>query len=139
MLFEERLEAAERRRLEGNRLFQGGSYTDALGKYAMGLSYMGQDFMFQLEGAHEAKANAVRLPVLLNMAACHLQLADFQGAIETASQVTLLPHSSLQSNSIYCCCSRCPILGGLNIERGSCLQLTWGLWLRRRVLRRRCS
>ncbi len=89
MLFEERLEAAERRRQDGNALFKAGSTTDALGKYAMGLSYMDQDFMFQLQGAHEDKANAVRLPTLLNMAACHLQLADHKGAIDCCSQVSV--------------------------------------------------
>lgn len=35
MLYEERLEAAERRRKEGNTLFAEGKYTEALGKYAM--------------------------------------------------------------------------------------------------------
>lgn len=86
MLFEERLEAAERRRIDGNELFKAGSTTEALGKYAMALSYMDQDFMFQLQGPHEDKANAVRLPILLNMAACHLQLSDYKGAIEASSQ-----------------------------------------------------
>lgn len=87
MLFEERLEAAERRRLDGNAFFKAGSMTEALGKYAMGLSYMDQDFMFQLQGPHEDKANAIRLPTLLNMAACHLQLTDYKGAIDCCSQV----------------------------------------------------
>lgn len=35
MLFEERLEAAERRRLEGNTLFAEGKYKEALAKYAL--------------------------------------------------------------------------------------------------------
>jgi hypothetical protein len=35
MLFEERLEAAERRRLEGNTLFADAKYTEALAKYAL--------------------------------------------------------------------------------------------------------
>lgn len=35
MLFEERLEAAERRRLEGNALFAKGKYKEALAKYAL--------------------------------------------------------------------------------------------------------
>jgi hypothetical protein len=35
MLYEERLEAAERRRKEGNALFAEGKYTEALAKYAM--------------------------------------------------------------------------------------------------------
>ncbi len=34
MLYEERLEAAERRRLDGNALFKDGRCQDALGKYA---------------------------------------------------------------------------------------------------------
>lgn len=91
MMFEDRLEAAERRRLEGNRLFQSQNWVDALGKYSMALSYMNHDFMFQLQGRHEEKANDVRLPVLLNMAACHIQLSDHQGAIEAATQVSYCP------------------------------------------------
>jgi hypothetical protein len=35
MLFEERLEAAERRRLEGNTLFAQQQYKEALAKYAL--------------------------------------------------------------------------------------------------------
>lgn len=35
MLYEERLEAAERRRLEGNALFRDGALEAALGKWAM--------------------------------------------------------------------------------------------------------
>jgi len=87
MLFEERLEAAERRRKEGNELFQQKLTADALGKYSMALSYMDQDFMFQLQGAHEENANAVRLPTLLNISACQLQLGDYDGAIQSCSQV----------------------------------------------------
>lgn len=35
LLYEERLERAERRRLAGNAMFQEGRYKDALAKYAM--------------------------------------------------------------------------------------------------------
>lgn len=55
MLFEERVEAAERRRKEGNALFQQRKIADALGKYSMSLSYMDQDFMFQLQVAHRVQ------------------------------------------------------------------------------------
>ena len=47
MTYEERLEAAERRRLEGNEAFRAGEDADALGKYAMGLSYTNEDFLLQ--------------------------------------------------------------------------------------------
>lgn len=40
MLYEERLEAAERRRLEGNELFKAGQCRDALGKYAISVQTM---------------------------------------------------------------------------------------------------
>lgn len=95
-MYEDRLEASERRRLEGNRLFADGQSVDALGKYAMGLSHMNEDFLMQLEGVHLDKANAVRLPILLNMAACHLRLEDWASAVSCASQVSdVSQHSSL--------------------------------------------
>lgn len=87
MVYEERLEAAERRRLEGNQLFTAGGTSEALGKYAMGLSYLNEDLLMQLEGQHLVQANAVRLPILLNMAACHLRLKDWNAAVGACSQV----------------------------------------------------
>lgn len=89
MVYEERLEAAERRRHEGNDLFGAGSTSEALGKYAMGLSYLNEELLMQLEGVHLDKANAVRLPILLNIAACHLRLQDFSEAIGCCSQAIL--------------------------------------------------
>jgi hypothetical protein len=41
-----------------------------------------------VQGSHEQKANAVRLPTLLNISACQLQMADYEGAIDSASQVS---------------------------------------------------
>ena len=64
-----------------------GEHTDALGKYAMALSYVNDDFMVQLHGPHAAKAAAVKQPVHLNMAACQLKLEDWQGAAWNCSQV----------------------------------------------------
>lgn len=89
MLFEERLEAAERRRLEGNTLFAEGKLVEALGKYAMALSYTDEDFMMQLEGPHLDKAEAVVVPVHLNMAAAQLKLGDYNTAIHNCAQVLM--------------------------------------------------
>lgn len=65
-----------------------GEHTEALGKYAMALSYINDDFMVQLHGPHAAKAGAVKQPVHLNMAACQLKLKDWQGASWNCSQVS---------------------------------------------------
>lgn len=88
MLFEERLEAAERRRRDGNALFQDGQYTEALGKYAMALSFVDEDFMMQLEGPHLQKAEAVIMPIHLNMAAVQIKLEDYQTAVWNCTQAS---------------------------------------------------
>eukprot|EP00882_Tetradesmus_deserticola_P015422 GHRQ01016433.1.p1 GENE.GHRQ01016433.1~~GHRQ01016433.1.p1 ORF type:complete len:408 (+),score=180.53 GHRQ01016433.1:412-1635(+) len=87
MLYEERLEAAERRRKEGNVLFAAGKHTEALAKYAMALSYCDEDFMLQLQGPHLDKAEEVTNPVYLNMAAAQLKLGDHAAAAHNATQV----------------------------------------------------
>ncbi|WIA11718.1 hypothetical protein OEZ85_011813 [Tetradesmus obliquus] len=87
MLYEERLEAAERRRKEGNALFGEGKFTEALAKYAMALSYCDEDFMLQLHGLHLDKAEDVTNPVYLNMAAVQLKQGDFAAAAHNATQV----------------------------------------------------
>ena len=64
-----------------------GKHTEALGKYAMALSYINDDFLVQLHGPHAAKAGAVKQPIHLNMAACQLMLKDWQGAAWNCTQV----------------------------------------------------
>jgi hypothetical protein len=66
-----------------------GNSTDALGKYAMALSYVNEDFMVQLEGPHAGRAHAIRQPIHLNMAACQIKLKDWQGVDWNCSQVCL--------------------------------------------------
>ncbi|KAI8466791.1 MAG: 42 kDa peptidyl-prolyl isomerase-like protein [Monoraphidium minutum] len=87
MLYEERLEAAERRRLEGNALFAEGKMVEALGKYAMALSYVDEEFLLQLEGPHLDRAEAVITPVHLNMAAAQIRLGDYATAVHNCGQV----------------------------------------------------
>lgn len=87
MLFEERLEAAERRRLEGNQHFRGGNATEAGMLYRMALSFLDEDLLMQLEGPHLEKANNVKLPLHLNLAACDLQLEDWTSAVENCDEV----------------------------------------------------
>lgn len=48
MLYEERLEAAERRRMEGNELYAQEDYEACLAKYVLGLNYFSEEFMMQV-------------------------------------------------------------------------------------------
>lgn len=50
--FEERLEAADRRRAQGNEFFKGGDSAGAAAKYGLALSFLDEDFLMQLEGPH---------------------------------------------------------------------------------------
>lgn len=54
---------------------------------AQALSYTDEDFCLQLEGPHLDKADAVMLPVYLNMAAVHLKLGDNAAALQSCAQV----------------------------------------------------
>ncbi|KAJ9534012.1 hypothetical protein QJQ45_027113 [Haematococcus lacustris] len=87
LMYEERLERAEKRRLTGNQLFAEGKYREAMGKYATALSYLDEDFMMQLEGFYEDKANEVKVPIHLNMAACQLRIKDYHTAVYNCSEV----------------------------------------------------
>ena len=87
MLFEERCEAAERRRRAGNALFRDGDLPGALAEYRAALDFVDEELMLQLHGAHVDVANSVRLPALLNSAAVHSGLEDWQGALDCAKRV----------------------------------------------------
>eukprot|EP00270_Netrium_digitus_P007680 TRINITY_DN2252_c0_g1_i2.p1 TRINITY_DN2252_c0_g1~~TRINITY_DN2252_c0_g1_i2.p1 ORF type:complete len:377 (+),score=120.93 TRINITY_DN2252_c0_g1_i2:180-1310(+) len=84
---EERIAAADRRKEAGNALYKEGNYLAASHHYEMVLAYMNDDFMMQMFGKYIQLADAVRLPALLNLAACELKLRHFGAAIEHCSQV----------------------------------------------------
>jgi len=87
MFFEERLEAAERRKEAANKVYAAQDYGQAMQAYTIALSYVNEDFAFQLEREHLAMANAIRIPILLNLCQCALKLEQFDDAIAHAGQV----------------------------------------------------
>lgn len=89
MLFEERCEAAERRRLRGNAQFRDSDLRGALDEYEAALDYVDDELMMQLHGRHVDAANAVRIPALLNAAAVHTALGDPQSALDCTKVVLL--------------------------------------------------
>ncbi|KAJ8476433.1 hypothetical protein OPV22_020160 [Ensete ventricosum] len=81
MTVEERIEAAERRKVEGNDYFKEEKVEEAMQQYEMAIAYMGDDFMFQLFGKYRDMALAVKNPCHLNMAACLIKLKRYEEAI----------------------------------------------------------
>lgn len=81
MTVEERIGAADRRKMDGNALFKEEKLEEAMQQYAMAITYMGDDFMFQLFGKYHDMAMAVKNPCHLNMAACLIKLKRYEEAI----------------------------------------------------------
>ncbi|KAF3629519.1 Peptidyl-prolyl cis-trans isomerase FKBP42, partial [Capsicum annuum] len=87
MTVEERIGAADRRKMDGNALFKEEKLEEAMQQYEMAIAYMGDDFMFQLFGKFRDMALAVKNPCHLNMAACLLKLQRYDEAIAQCSVV----------------------------------------------------
>ncbi|CAN7060597.1 unnamed protein product [Brassica oleracea var. botrytis] len=81
MTVEERIGAADRRKMDGNNLFKEEKLEEAMQQYEMAIAYMGDDFMFQLYGKYQDMALAVKNPCHLNMAACLIKLKRYDEAI----------------------------------------------------------
>ncbi|XP_043712991.1 70 kDa peptidyl-prolyl isomerase-like isoform X4 [Telopea speciosissima] len=81
----EKIEAAGKKKEEGNILFKSGKYQRAAKRYEKAADYISEDFTF---GDDEQKlVKALRVSCWLNHAACCLKLNDFQGAIKLCSKV----------------------------------------------------
>ncbi len=57
-------------------------------RYQLALSYVDEELLMQLDGPHAEQATAARAALLLNAAACQLQLEDWHGAVAHCHEVT---------------------------------------------------
>ncbi|KAG5238457.1 peptidyl-prolyl cis-trans isomerase FKBP [Salix suchowensis] len=87
MTAEERISAADRRKMDGNSLFKEEILEEAMQQYEMAIAYLGDDFMFQLFGKYRDMALAVKNPCHLNMAACLIKLKRYEEAIAQCTTV----------------------------------------------------
>ncbi|MBA0790171.1 hypothetical protein Gohar_014836 [Gossypium harknessii] len=90
MTVEERIGAADRRKMDGNSLFKEDKLEEAMQQYEMAIAYMGDDFMFQLFGKYRDMALAVKNPCHLNMAACLIKLKRYEEAIGHCSIIKVI-------------------------------------------------
>lgn len=99
LTYEERLEAAARRRLEGNAMYASGRLDEAMVKYESALAYLDDDFMMQLYEFHYDKAMEEKVHVLLNISACRLKQEQYHAVIEVISEV--LSHDKTNVKGLY--------------------------------------
>lgn len=97
MTVEERIGAADRRKMDGNTLFKEEKLEEAMQQYAMAITYMGDDFMFQLFGKYHDMAMAVKNPCHLNMAACLIKLKRYEEAIGQCTIVLAEDENNLKA------------------------------------------
>ncbi|XP_031095154.1 peptidyl-prolyl cis-trans isomerase FKBP42-like [Ipomoea triloba] len=97
MTVEERIGAADRRKMNGNALFKEEKLEEAMQQYEMAIAYMGDDFMFQLFGKYHDMALAVKNPCHLNMAACLLKLKCYDEAIAQCSIVLVEDENNVKA------------------------------------------
>ncbi|KAJ7958280.1 Peptidylprolyl isomerase [Quillaja saponaria] len=81
----EKIEAAGRKKEEGNLLFKNGKFQRAGKKYDKAADYVSEDGSFGDDEQKQAKA--LRISCWLNGAACCLKVNDFHGAINLCSKV----------------------------------------------------
>ncbi|KAJ8773259.1 hypothetical protein K2173_028436 [Erythroxylum novogranatense] len=92
---QEKIEAAGRKKEEGNLLFKGEKYERAWRKYDKAADYVGEESSF---GDDEEKlVKALRVSCWLNGAACCLKLVDFPKAIELCSKVLNIEFTNVKA------------------------------------------
>lgn len=72
-------------RLQGKELFANQDVKGALAQNTIALEYVDDELLFQLQGFHLEKAQAVRAPLHLNISACHLHEGNWQDAAKAAT------------------------------------------------------
>eukprot|EP00897_Mesotaenium_endlicherianum_P005560 jgi/Mesen1/5031/ME000025S04430 len=82
---QEKVDAAAKRKEEGNALFKAGKYVRAVNKYSKGLKLIEYDSQFDPEPRKQARA--LQMSYYLNEAACRLKLKEYNQAITSLCKV----------------------------------------------------
>eukprot|EP01018_Ginkgo_biloba_P039856 Gb_32210 [translate_table: standard] len=91
----EKIEAAKKKKEEGNALFKGGKYQRAAKKYEKAAKYIEHDNSLSDEEKKQSKV--LKVSCNLNNAACNLKLKDFKGAIKLCSKVLELESQNVKA------------------------------------------
>lgn len=67
-------------------MFRDQDFVGALNRNKLALDYIDDELLFQLQGHYLDDAHAVKAPLHLNSAACHLKMEDWAAAAAEASE-----------------------------------------------------
>ncbi|XP_075647255.1 peptidyl-prolyl cis-trans isomerase FKBP62 [Castanea sativa] len=91
----EKIEAAGKKKEEGNLLFKAGKYAKASKKYEKAVKYIDYDSAFEEEDKKQAKA--LKVACNLNNAACKLKLRDYKEAEKLCTKVLELESRNVKA------------------------------------------
>ncbi|GAA0154326.1 chaperone [Lithospermum erythrorhizon] len=91
----ERIEAADKKKEEGNELFKTGKYERAGKKYEKAMGYISEDLSFAEDEQKLVKSLSVSC--WLNCAACRLKLNNFQEAVKLCSKVLDVEYGNVKA------------------------------------------
>ena len=97
LTYEERVEAAVRRRMLGNALFQEGNVDAAVSSYRTGLAFLDDDFIMQLYEFHYDRAMEEKVLLLGNLAACHVKQGSYHEVIHVTSDVLAVDQKNVKA------------------------------------------
>lgn len=92
---QEKIEAAGKKKEEGNTLFKAGKYARASKRYERGVKFIEYDSSFDEED--KKKAKALKVACNLNNAACKLKLKDYKEAAKLATKVLEMDGSNVKA------------------------------------------
>ncbi|GMJ08993.1 rotamase FKBP 1, FK506 BINDING PROTEIN 62 [Hibiscus trionum] len=91
----EKIEAAGKKKEEGNVLFKAGKYVRASKRYEKAVKYINYDTSFSVEEKKQSKA--LKVACNLNNAACKLKLKDYKEAEKLCTKVLELESSNVKA------------------------------------------
>ncbi len=81
----EKIEACNKRKLEGNELFKLGKFRRAHTKYKKAVEYIAVEY--EITSEEKKKARELKVICYTNMAACDLKLQQYHGAKDNCEKV----------------------------------------------------
>ncbi|KDO52833.1 hypothetical protein CISIN_1g036950mg [Citrus sinensis] len=116
---QEKIEAAGKKKEEGNVLFKAGKYERASKRYEQAVNYIGYDSSFSDEEKQQAKV--LKITCNLNNAACKLKLKEYKQAEKLCSKVLELDKLDIKK--------------ALEIDPDNSLEAGWGVRMEYKLLK----